>query len=417
MKCLFTSILLLFSIKSFSQWSNLGHQHPDVFMLDNNTGYKWKNDVDPAYPQNGFYFEIEKTTNDWNSSHLAGAGASSDEWCCRLSNLYFSDDQHGIAGILNYSYYTFEMTNDGGGSWQHMIPYHYIYASDLILTEDTVAYLMGNYNAWELLVFRITPSSTDTLYVNDSLLFAISHSHAGNHDYVDFINSDTIFFIAKDSNNYYHILKTEDAGLNWDMIFENSASKINSISFITGNMGYFARGDGSIFMTDDGGASWNSIISPTSKSINSIDFYDHSTGYLACNDGELYRTLDGGQSWNRELPWLVTDFERVKFVDSNTVYCTDINGVLYKNESVLSNSENSINQRQISLYPNPAKESVFISGLDPNKVSRIKIYESTGRLIGVQSSPSIIINDYPIGLYYILVEADDATINLKLIKE
>ncbi|MDQ3192158.1 MAG: M12 family metallo-peptidase, partial [Bacteroidota bacterium] len=81
--------------------------------------------------------------------------------------------------------------------------------------------------------------------------------------------------------------------------------------------------------------------------------------------------------------------------------------------------ENS--KKQLKIFPNPAKETVNISGINSN-TKAIKITDLQGRLLSTISSfdaeiISINISAFPTGMYFIQIESDDASDYYKLILE
>ena len=85
------------------------------------------------------------------------------------------------------------------------------------------------------------------------------------------------------------------------------------------------------------------------------------------------------------------------------------NGIIYK---IIDSSLglNSYNQNEISFYPNPAKNEVFIKNNGAFLLSKVTVYDLTGKLVlskdiqNEKSIPSINISELSVGLYMITVE-------------
>ncbi|MBL7707242.1 MAG: T9SS type A sorting domain-containing protein [Taibaiella sp.] len=75
---------------------------------------------------------------------------------------------------------------------------------------------------------------------------------------------------------------------------------------------------------------------------------------------------------------------------------------------------------QISLYPNPVKENLYIDGLEKNDV--VKIYDPSGRIVFEYSAmlyaAEISMNHLPKGIYYLKISSDGKTkLKNKIVKE
>jgi photosystem II stability/assembly factor-like uncharacterized protein len=127
------------------------------------------------------------------------------------------------------------------------------------------------------------------------------------------------------------ILKTTDAGVNWDVIdidrqiinehsngsTTGNLAQFETIQFLNENVGYVSGPlDGSdlrgcIYKSDDGGLTWRDITPPahdgTNLSLWGFHFYDENRGVLlgqgagfvgTCEFNRVYTTTDGGRTWN-----------------------------------------------------------------------------------------------------------------------
>lgn len=74
-------------------------------------------------------------------------------------------------------------------------------------------------------------------------------------------------------------------------------------------------------------------------------------------------------------------------------------------------------RNSISLYPNPATNTLFIS--DNDKISELKLYNSSGQLILQKTSTpsSIDISYLPSGIYFLHIDVEGTTETTKLLKE
>lgn len=112
---------------------------------------------------------------------------------------------------------------------------------------------------------------------------------------------ETVFLIDSNigytstSNSNTNIIKTTDAGANWDAIyiFSNSTDE-SKLYFINSTTGFCLRGFTQLYKTTDGGYNWTQITIP-SYGYSNLQFINVNTGYLI---GErVSKTINGGNSW------------------------------------------------------------------------------------------------------------------------
>lgn len=85
------------------------------------------------------------------------------------------------------------------------------------------------------------------------------------------------------------------------------------------------------------------------------------------------------------------------------------NGIIYK---IIDSSLglNSFHQNEISLYPNPAKTEVFVKNNSEILISKITVFDLTGKLVlskailENETTPSITVSDLSLGFYMIAIE-------------
>jgi photosystem II stability/assembly factor-like uncharacterized protein len=100
------------------------------------------------------------------------------------------------------------------------------------------------------------------------------------------------------------ILRTTNAGINWHSYPTGISVDLNSISFLTPDLGWAVglstTPGGSVFLnTMNGGLTWNRQTAPTgfAVTLNSVFFLDANTGWAVGASGRCARTTDGGTTW------------------------------------------------------------------------------------------------------------------------
>lgn len=112
------------------------------------------------------------------------------------------------------------------------------------------------------------------------------------------INSEGLYL------NWNVILKTTNAGANWDSIpSPNPTARLYSIRFITSSVGYIIGWNSIVLKTTNGGINWHSQSLPvTGFAGRTCYFTDINTGYMVrhgmvlpnLTPGRIFKTTDGG---------------------------------------------------------------------------------------------------------------------------
>ena len=302
------------------------------------------NDCYVAAGDYGFRSQVMlyKTTDSWITSteltnKKVGYGAALIGEPADFLSMHFPTASTGYA-CGDYSYVvktkdkgiTWDSLNTGALSLSSAFPSYY----SAFFTDTLSGCIVGRYpNTF----IGITSKTTDgglswtNQYFTDILL-----------NDVFFISRDTGFCSGFTSNPGEGImLKTTDGGITWntEMVLPPGANSaiLNSIDFITPQIGIIA-GDGAfVLKTTDGGNTWNTINTPVA--VQSIQFTDTNTLYFAYFRF-VYKSTDGGNTWFKvlDIPGPVNHtINTLFFTDNNTGYAggrIDVKypGFMYKTE-------------------------------------------------------------------------------------
>lgn len=98
-----------------------------------------------------------------------------------------------------------------------------------------------------------------------------------------------------------HILLSVD-GKQWQQSQTPLQSNLNSVYFVTPDLGWAVGHDASIIATADGGASWQiqQFLPELDKPLFDVFFSDAQHGFAVGAYGLFYRTKDGGKTWQLE---------------------------------------------------------------------------------------------------------------------
>lgn len=113
------------------------------------------------------------------------------------------------------------------------------------------------------------------------------------YNHVIFVNDKTGFIDGPGK-----VLKTSDAGMSWQTIYDDAAVSIVDISFLSDQIGFIAaerEGKPFISKTINGGKKWDSY--DLDMDAGKMIFTTPEIGHMASTHGMILRTDDGGHMW------------------------------------------------------------------------------------------------------------------------
>jgi photosystem II stability/assembly factor-like uncharacterized protein len=235
---------------------------------------------------------------------------------------YFQNGLIGYAVGLNSA---LVKTTDAGNTWTQLeiVPDYYFFAIDFI--DENRGFIGGYGTALGSRIFKTTDGGL-TWSQSDSLPLY----HVQTIKFVDELNGFAAGWIGIDSSMY----RTTDGGESWsrkDIQVQSQWDNIKSIQFISSTVG-FAVGTRCILKTTDAGGNWNYIYSGTDP-FNSICFPEsENVGYVVGDFNIIKKTTDGGTTWqtlNTNVSWTFF-YNDVSFIDDSTGYIAGSHGILQK---------------------------------------------------------------------------------------
>lgn len=121
---------------------------------------------------------------------------------------------------------------------------------------------------------------------------------------VYFSDLHTGIIVGGTATNTAVILRTTNAGINWNPVNANTDILLRGVSFITASTGIAVGGNFSssvILRTTDSGLSWDSLHNPTTNALRSVSFPPTGTGnigYIVGFNGAAMKTVNGGLNWS-----------------------------------------------------------------------------------------------------------------------
>jgi photosystem II stability/assembly factor-like uncharacterized protein len=276
-----------------------------------------------------------------------------------VTDISFYDDNNGvICGTLGF----FAKTSDGGKSWKKLnIGVNHSFLSTFMLDINTfyTARLglyktsnsgssfndIGNLSSISSSVFNIYFSNNSIGFIthNGSIKKTIDggNTWVGKYFASPYYGIYDLKFTSEnigygsggnrfDNFNEGQIVKTTDGGETWNIIL--MTTNINSISFISDNVGFYSNDNKEIFKTTDGGVSWNNISTLQYYPID-ILFQNNKIGYVATYEGKILITKDGGNTW--QVVYDKTNVPINKIIKtSNYIFAVGNNGLLIKSNKI-----------------------------------------------------------------------------------
>jgi len=122
---------------------------------------------------------------------------------------------------------------------------------------------------------------------------------------VYFSDANTGYYCTNTSSA--RIVKTTDGGDTWSLV--HSVEGYNgawAMSFTSSMTGYVSTGAGKVLKTTNAGLNWNEQLTPLTENLYEIHFPSADTGYIASWSGKILKTTNGGLTFiakiNNELP-------------------------------------------------------------------------------------------------------------------
>ena len=150
-----------------------------------------------------------------------------------------------------------------------------------------------------------------------------------NPDFSDisFADANTVFVCGSSYGS--PILKSTNAGLNWESYITN-VNSLSSIFFVNSQTGYCAGSNGIILKTTNCGTNWFTLVSGISNELIKIFFSDLNTGYITGRDGVILKTTNSGSNWVQLKTFTNNILRGLYFNNSNTGYIAGDGGNILK---------------------------------------------------------------------------------------
>jgi photosystem II stability/assembly factor-like uncharacterized protein len=329
-----------------------------------------------------------------------------------ISNISFSDAQHGMMSITKAGMYYYEeilWTNDGGAHW--------------------TPYQIGNYVHFS----AIERLNDNTGLIADGNLGIFVTKNGGvkwtNIYGLDNVSTFNDFFPAGDGSVYFTGLN-EIGTPSYRFRFGKSTNlmdwEVNEYMdtllvpgsgnmFFTSPQKGFVCGKNGLLTTLDSGIHWQKV--PEAEGYFSfLQFADSLHGWTCGFSGGIYGTTDGGQSWQQQNCATITEktvglsvrsATQAQAVIDSDWYVFHPAAVTYNNCGVSATTTLNTEKQVLTLYPNPTSAAFHLNWPgDPDEVVECTLLNALGRLVKYQrnsAAAEISVSDLPAGMYYVQV--------------
>jgi len=379
----------------------------DIFFIDADTGYA----IGGRDLTTGFVLKTTNGGNSWTSKTFCNS---------QPTRIIFTTPTTGYISA-GYSCGTgIYKTIDAGKTWvSKSNPNSSIWNHAMFFTNPNNAYIVGSY-----------AKINKTTDAGESWSGTINMTAHGFGD-LWFTDENTGFAVGGGG-----VAKTTDAGANWSNAAKFSSQGYGSIRFVNKSIGYITGSEG-LFKTVDGGLTWDLQNTNYTKGIGRIFFVDSVSGFICGSKGDILKTVNvcyetftndtsiynvSSLTFSAKSPKIIfetTDSLQThqggcdsivhrysKFVYNPHYFTDSISIEDTLNIQVLITeltAPNNVNEMKV--YPNPAKDNIWIDCGDYAKMNgyTIKLVNSSAiekwSTTVTQQLYSVDLNGYSKGIY------------------
>ena len=375
-------------------------------------------------PSSGGYISTFRSTNDLSSSScISGCTPSHSYGCCQMGLFQSYNDSNYtyIAKFQGWNSHVFKFSGTPLNS--ALCPTN---NSPIVSTYITLnsAYALSIINSNNDTV--VVTRNKNTIPVNQIFTKLGAYLLASNSK-LHFLNDSIGFLNLRQRNTITKsvLLKTSNYGISWTDICLDSINQISDFDFVSENLGYITKNNGTVYKTIDGGINWVATTNPGINSPRCIKFSNDSIGYIAGDGNILKRTIDGGTTWTNQIHNDLYTIISLHTFDT-IAYFVDTYSSVYKYQTPLNIGINEKNAKNgyIKIFPNPSDHqfTIEVDNLSEGNLN-IEIYNILGKSIyrsdetysGTSFSKDISLKNISNGSYIITVKNGGKTYNQKLI--
>ena len=331
------------------------------------------------------------------------------------SNVLFINADTGFV----QQYHRMHKTLDGGQTWQLM--------PDLFSPAFTQSHFHTLKNIGNTLY--ISAARGDTSFVFQSTDYGTSFNiiyqqieQNAEPFYVSFYSDNSAYMVHSKNDSTVFITHNQFASIDTIPYSNASIGRERIMSFVDSNRGFFYGTSGAFsFPTRLRRLSNNSI----RMDLNNLDatgilpvidmelrLHSTSNRVYACSEyGKIFWSANYGQHWNEQHTPVNQTVRSIAFAAPNIGIAVAADGVIYTSNG--GDSPNGLSDRTLAdefqLYPNPARNEVYIQTSSLEKVESIQLLNTAGELIKRINDfkHTINLSGLPSGNYFVIINTKD----------
>lgn len=352
------AVLSLISISGYGQWqqstsTTMGALNEVEFPAAN-----------AAYIA-GFQFVYKSTDGGISWTTVLNGGPFAN-----FTNLNFIDADVGFVNL----YGTVYRTLDGGSSWTSIgdfqkvkICQNFLYTS---YTSNGTTYIQ---------------KSTD---YGDTWTVLYQHSEINARPYlVSFVDSNNAYFI--NPNELDRVYKTNDGFLTIETLLIANGDLVlqEEYDFKDLNNGYlYGTGGSQSYPTRTYPWATGTYYFPINLDgfgVLPVLDLDFNTSFLYASSlyGKIFYSQDDGQTWTEQSPPTSDPIYSIAFLNNNKGIAISGNNVFYTNNGGMGLQERNTIQKSLIVYPNPAKENLYLKTAAQLSIEKIKLFDMRGKTV------------------------------------
>lgn len=339
-----------------------------------------------------------------------------------IINLKFITENVGYMAVGPYS--GSYKTTDGGLTWVSLTDLVTCFNQGLYFFDENNGFVGGSGCFQGEIMNRLSSGIWSEATVNAPTLDAMNYV-------VDIDFLDANYGLAASRSGY--VLRTIDAGLNWDTIPGSVVmNPLTSILIVNANLayaGYVSVNTGyGLYISTDGGLSWQEDMS--SATFLYPDFHTlHQSGNGKTYTGGTSESLSDGVIFENPGEFSEWGFSGVTHTvydissySDSIVFAVGDSGqiVVNKDLSLLGIATQEINPMAFNIFPNPVTSELNFSNIKGfiDEEAHITIFTMTGELVHSEKfTTKINLEKLKSGIYLVKVETENGAITKKIIKE
>lgn len=215
------------------------------------------------------------------------------------------------------------------------------------------------------------------------------------------------------------LLKSTNAGQDWLVMGDLPNGEFYSdLTFPSADTGFTCSSYyGAYGSTSNGGQT----ISVGSIDAHSMHFPTNNKGYFLRYDEledatTIGYTLDLGETWNTLMVENV-HLNHIRFTNNTSGWAVGDNGTILKIDHLNVQVSESMNSSKITVYPNPASETIFVEMANHEQLIGLQLFNTQGKLVKECDSESMSIANLPTGIYFLKIITNEGIVQKQIIKD